>query len=80
MSSMNVTNAKKNLYNLVKKVNTTHEPLEIIGKENSAVLIGEQDWRNIQETLYLSLIPNMRESIIEGMNTPVSELSSELDW
>ncbi len=80
MSTINITNAMKNLYNLVKEVNKTHEPLEIIGKENNAILIGEQDWRNIQETLHLSLIPGMRESIIEGMKTPASELSNDLDW
>ncbi len=80
MSTINVTNARKNLYNLVKTVNTTHEPMEIIGKENNAILIGEQDWRNIQETLYLSLIPGMRESIIDGMKTPISKMSADLDW
>lgn len=80
MSSINVTNARKDLYNLVQRVNSTHEPIEITGKESNAVLVGEEDWRSIQETLYLSSIPGMRESIIEGMNTPVDGLSDELDW
>ena len=80
MSSINVTNARKDLYNLVQRVNSTHEPVEITGKESNAILIGEEDWRSIQETLYLSSIPGMRESIIEGMNTSVDELSDELDW
>jgi len=80
MSSINVTNARKDLYNLVQKVNSTHEPIEITGKESNAILVGEKDWRSIQETLYLSSIPGMRESILEGMNTPVDELSDELDW
>ena len=80
MSSINVTNARKDLYKIVQKVNDTHEPIEITGKDSTAVLIGEEDWRSIQETLYLTSVPGMRESIIEGMNTPVDELSDELDW
>ncbi|ADK81315.1 type II toxin-antitoxin system Phd/YefM family antitoxin [Sediminispirochaeta smaragdinae] len=80
MSSINVTNARKDLYNLVQRVNSTHEPVEITGKESNAILIGEEDWRSIQETLFLSSIPGMRESIIEGMNTSVDDLSDELDW
>jgi len=80
MSSINVTNARKDLYNLVQRVNSTHEPVEITGKEANAILIGEEDWRSIQETLYLSSIPGLRESIIEGMNTSVDDLSEELDW
>ena len=80
MSSINVTNARKDLYNLVQRVNSTHEPVEITGKESNAVLIGEEDWRSIQETLYISSIPGMRESIIEGMKTSVDDLSEELDW
>ncbi len=80
MSSVNVTNARKDLYNLVQKVNLTHEPVEITGKDLNAVLIGEEDWKSIQETLFLTSIPGMRESIIEGMNTPTEELSDELSW
>ncbi|HAK44943.1 MAG TPA: type II toxin-antitoxin system prevent-host-death family antitoxin [Spirochaeta sp.] len=80
MSSINVTNARKDLYNLVQRVNSTHEPVEITGRESNAILIGEEDWHSIQETLYLSSIPGMRESIVEGMKTPVDDLSDELDW
>ncbi|MBN2652092.1 MAG: type II toxin-antitoxin system Phd/YefM family antitoxin [Spirochaetales bacterium] len=80
MSSINVTNAGKDLYNLVKSVNSTHEPIIITGKESNAVLIGEEDWRSIQETLYLSAIPGMVDSIIEGINTPIEDLSDTLDW
>ncbi len=80
MRSINVTNARKDLYNLVEKVNHTHETIEITGKDTNAVLVGEEDWRSIQETLYLTSIPGMRESIIKGMNTPTEDLSDELDW
>ncbi|GAB6091677.1 type II toxin-antitoxin system Phd/YefM family antitoxin [Spirochaeta dissipatitropha] len=80
MSSINVTNARKDLYNLVQKVNITHEPVQITGTDSNAILVGEEDWRSIQETLFLAAIPGMRESIIEGMNTPIEELSDEPGW
>jgi len=77
---MNVTNARKDLYRIVDTVNETHEPIEITGKNHSAVLVGKDDWRSIQETLYLTGIPGMRESIIEGLNEPIESLSDKLDW
>lgn len=80
MSSINVTNARKDLYNLVQKVNMTHEPVEITGKDSNAILVGEEDWKSIQETLYLASITGMRESIIDGMNTPIEDLSDEPGW
>ena len=80
MSNMNITTARKDLYKIVKSVNETHEPVFITGKDSSAILIGEEDWRSIQETLLLTSIPGMRESIIEGMNTDSDKLSEELDW
>ena len=80
MKVISTTEARKNIYRLVDQTNETHEPIQITGKHNNAVLIGEEDWRNIQETLYLTSIPGMRQSIIEGMKTPVSDTSKELDW
>ncbi|MCP4177471.1 MAG: type II toxin-antitoxin system Phd/YefM family antitoxin [bacterium] len=80
MSSINITNARKDLYRIVESVNLSHEPVHITGKNSSAVLIGEDDWKSIQETLYLMSIPGMRESIIDGMNTPIEELSEDLEW
>ena len=80
MKVISTTEARKNIYRLVDQTNKTHEPIQISGKHNNAVLIGEEDWRNIQETLYLTSIPGLRESIIEGMKTPVSDTSEKLDW
>ncbi len=80
MTTINVTNARKDLYKMVDSVNDSHEPIHITGKNKSAVLIGEDDWRSISETLHLTSIPGMRESIIEGMKEPVENLSEELDW
>ena len=52
MSTINITNARKDLYRIVKSVNESHQPVHIAGKNSAAVLIGEEDWRSIQETLY----------------------------
>ncbi len=76
MKTLTTTEARKNIYKLVEE---THEPIQITGKKNNAVLVSEEDWRNIQETLYLTSIPGMRESILKEMNTPVSETSDTLD-
>ncbi len=80
MKTLTTTDARKNLYRLVEQTHETHEPIHITGKKNNAVLVSEEDWRNIQETLYITSVPNMRESIIEGMKTPLSETSKDLDW
>ncbi|HUU39309.1 MAG TPA: type II toxin-antitoxin system Phd/YefM family antitoxin [Desulfatiglandales bacterium] len=80
MSTITATEARKRLYTLVDDVAESHDPIQIIGKRNSAVLVSEEDWRAIQETLYLSSIPGMRESIREGLKTPVKECEEELDW
>jgi len=80
MTTMSATEARKQLYKLLDDVAQSHEPVQITGKRGSAVLVSEDDWRAVQETLYLVSIPGMRESILEGMATPTDELAGELDW
>ncbi len=80
MTNVTVTEARRRLYTLLDEVALSHEPVQIAGKRNSAVLIAEDDWRAIKETLFLVSIPGMRESIMEGMNTPVEECEGGLDW
>jgi prevent-host-death family protein len=80
MTSITATEARKQLYKLVDDVQESHEPVQITGKRGSAVLVSEDDWRAVQETLFLVSIPGMRESVIEGMAAPVEELETELDW
>ncbi len=80
MTTVSATEARKTLYNLVDDVALSHDPIQIVGKRNSAVLISEEDWRAIQETLYLTSIPSMRESIKKGLKTPVDECCEELAW
>ena len=80
MTTISATQARKILYQLLDQVSDTHEPIQISGKRGNAILIGEEDWRAVQETLYLVSIPGMRESIREGMQTPVDECEEDVDW
>ncbi|WP_027715279.1 type II toxin-antitoxin system Phd/YefM family antitoxin [Desulfuromonas sp. TF] len=80
MTTITATEARKSLYKLLDEVSESHEPVQITGKRGNAVLIAEDDWRAVQETLYLHSVPGMKESIVEGMNTPVDECDEDLDW
>jgi antitoxin YefM len=80
MTALLASEARKRLYKLVDEVKESHEPIQIVGKRNSAFLVSEQDWRAIEETLYLTSIPGMRESIIQGLETPVDECSEDPGW
>ena len=79
MSAINITNARKELYNLVEEVNLYSEPTLIVSKKGNAVLVSENDWNAIQETVYLNSIPGMVESIKKGMETPIEDSVSEED-
>ncbi len=80
MQTLSASTARSNLYRLIDEAAASHQPLVITGKRNNAVLISEQDWAAIQETLFLLSVPGMRDSIREGMATPAKELAGKLDW
>ena len=80
MPTITVTEARAKLYRLIDQAASSHEPIVITGKRANAVLISEDDWRAVQETLYLLSIPGMRESIREGLETPVEDCAEDLDW
>lgn len=80
MKTVGATRAQKTLYRLVDEVSESSEPVTITGPRHNAVLVSADDWRAIQETLYLLSIPGMREAILEGMATPLEELSDEPGW
>jgi antitoxin YefM len=80
MKTVNSTLARNNIYQLIDSAKENSEPIIITGKRGNAVLISEDDWRAIQETLYLLSVPNMRESIIAGMKEPVSKCSNKIVW
>ena len=77
---MKASEAPESLYRLLDEAAEGHEPILITGPRSNAVLIGEEDWQAIQETLHLLSIPNLRESIREGLATPVEECETEPGW
>ena len=80
MTILNATEARAKLYSLIDETAASHQPIVITGKRANAVLVSEEDWKAISETLFLVSIPGMRESIKEGLATEVSECARELDW
>jgi len=80
MTTLSASEARKRLYNLVDEVKESHQPVQIVGKRNSAVLVSEEDWKAIEETLYLVSMPGMRESIRKGLKTPVEKCGEEPGW
>lgn len=80
MNILNATEARSKLYRLIDEAAENHEPIIITGKRRNAVLISEEDWNAISETIYLLSVPGMRESIKEGLNEDLSNCSKELDW
>ena len=80
MNILNATEARSKLYRLIDEAAENHEPIVITGKRRNAVLISEEDWNAISETMYLLSVPGMRESIKEGLNEKLTNCSKELDW
>lgn len=82
MSTINITNARKDLYNLVENVVTYNEPVFIVGKKGNAVLLSENDWNAIQETIFLNSVPGLAEQIIKGGQTSLEECLPEekVEW
>ncbi len=74
------TEARSKLSKLIDEVASSHKPIIIKGKHSNAVLISEDDFRSLQETVYLLNIPNMQKSIREGLTTPIEECTAEPDW
>ncbi len=80
MKTITASKARANLYRLIEETAQSSEPVQITGKRTNAVLVSEGDWRAIQETMYLLSIPGMRESIREGIATPVDECAEKIEW
>lgn len=80
MTTLTASKARAQLYKLLDTVAESHEPIQITGKRHNAILITEEDWRAIKETVYLLSIPGMRKSIQQGLKTPVKRCSKKLRW
>ncbi len=77
MTTIRATEARARLFKLLDDAAESHEPIQITGKRSNAILISEEDWRAIQESLYLLSIPGMRESIRKGLKTPLEKCSEK---
>jgi antitoxin YefM len=80
VNSVNVSEARDKLYLLIDETARDHEPVLITGPSSNAVLIGEEDWNAIQETVHLLSVPGMRESVLQGLATPPEECEGEPGW
>jgi prevent-host-death family protein len=80
MTAITASEARANLYRLIDEAASSHRPLLITGTRNNAVLVSEEDWEAIQETLFLLSVPGIRESIREGMAASADECAEDLDW
>ena len=82
MTNTNVTNFRKNLYSMLEQTVRFNEPININTKDGNAVVLSEEDYNGLIETLYISSVPGVKESIIEGLNMPVSECipETEVKW
>ncbi len=77
---MTVSQARTNIYKIMDETAQTHQPILITGKRNNVVMLAEEDWNAIEETLFLNSIPGMASSIKEAMDAPNSEFSEDIEW
>ena len=80
MTTLTTTEASKRLEEVLDNLAESHEVVQIAGQRHSGVLVSEDDWRAIQETLHLTSVPGMKESIVEGLRTPIDQCAKDLDW
>lgn len=73
MSTLNATSARNNFFKIIEEALTTHKPITVTGKSGNVIIMSEEDYFSIQETMYLCSIPGMREKIEKGLNTPLDE-------
>lgn len=80
MTTLTASEARASLYRLIDEASVNHQPVMITGKRHNAVLVSADDWASIQETIYLLSVPGMRESVREGLATPIDACDKELAW
>ena len=82
MTNINITNFRKNIYELLEKTIKYNEPINISTKNGNAIIMSEEDYNNLMETLYIESIPGLKEDIIEAMNESEENYISEdeVEW
>ena len=77
MTTTTITNFRKNVYSMVENTVRFNEPVNITTKDGNAVMISEEEYLGLIETLYLASVPGMKEKLVEGLHTPLAETVSE---
>lgn len=77
MNATTITNFRKNIYGMIENTIRYNEPLSIISKTGNAVVLSEEDYNSLVETLYLNSVPGMKEKLVEGLNTPLEDTVPE---
>jgi PHD/YefM family antitoxin component YafN of YafNO toxin-antitoxin module len=80
MPVLHINNAKGGFDTILENIQNTYEPVMIVNEKHSAVLISEEAWRSIEETLYLTSIPGMKETIITGMQEKIEDCATSIEW
>jgi PHD/YefM family antitoxin component YafN of YafNO toxin-antitoxin module len=80
MKTYTTTEARKEIYSLVDQVNETHQVIKIKGKRSEAILVSEEDWQALNETIYLMSVPGMVKSIQNGLKEELEQCSDKLEW
>lgn len=80
MTTVSATQARSTLFRIIDKVCSAHKPLTITKRGKNCVLVSEEDWSAMQETLYLLSIPGMRESLVKGKSIPLDKCVDHLPW
>jgi antitoxin YefM len=80
MKTLSAQEAKKLIDQLLDQASESHQPVKITGEHHNGILISEEMWQSIQETSELTQIPGLRDSIKEGLNTPLDQCDEKLDW
>ncbi len=77
MTNTNITNFRKDIYELLEQTIKYNEPINISTKNGNAIVLSEEDYNNLIETLYISSVPGLKEDIIEGLNEPLEDCVAE---
>jgi antitoxin YefM len=80
VSTFTATQARANLFKLLDQAAETHQPIQITGRRNNGILVSEEDFRAMQETLYLIGIPGMKASLLEARKAPLRSYSRKRPW
>ncbi len=80
MTTLTATQARANLFRLLDQAALSHKPIQITGRRNNGVLISEEDFQAMQETLHLLAVPGMKESLLKAKKAPLKAYSKKRPW